>query len=110
MQDLYQQRIGYNGSFYLPQSNESTWSLWHHPRHGCNLCSVPHTSAATATAGFTKVHALVCTVGALTVWPGASNVIAGAANFTVDIRCRADDVRLAVVRDTVASINSLCAR
>lgn len=52
----------------------------------------------------------MCTVGAVTVWPGASNVIAGAANFTVDIRCRADDVRLAVVRDTVASINSLCAR
>lgn len=29
---------------------------------------------------------LVCTVGALSVWPGASNVIAGATNFSVDIR------------------------
>ena len=29
---------------------------------------------------------LVCTVGQLTLWPGASNVIPGAANFTVDIR------------------------
>lgn len=29
---------------------------------------------------------LVCTVGAITVWPGASNVIPGSANFSVDIR------------------------
>ena len=30
---------------------------------------------------------LVCTTGAVSLWPGASNVIAGAANFSVDIRC-----------------------
>ena len=30
--------------------------------------------------------ALVCTVGSISVWPGASNVIAGSANFSVDIR------------------------
>lgn len=29
---------------------------------------------------------LVCTVGAISVWPGASNVIPGSTNFTVDIR------------------------
>ena len=29
---------------------------------------------------------LVCTVGAISVWPGASNVIAGSTNFSVDIR------------------------
>ncbi|DBB01041.1 TPA: hypothetical protein ACH3X1_000941 [Trebouxia sp. C0004] len=29
---------------------------------------------------------LVCTVGAVSVWPGASNVIAGSTNFSVDIR------------------------
>jgi len=29
---------------------------------------------------------LVCTVGTLSVWPGASNVIAGSTNFSVDIR------------------------
>lgn len=30
--------------------------------------------------------ALVCTVGSISVWPGASNVIPGSANFSVDIR------------------------
>lgn len=29
---------------------------------------------------------LVCTTGSMVLWPGASNVIAGAANFSVDIR------------------------
>lgn len=30
--------------------------------------------------------ALVCTVGSISVWPGASNVIPGSANFSVDVR------------------------
>ena len=29
---------------------------------------------------------LVCTVGSLSVWPGASNVIPGSVSFTIDIR------------------------
>jgi hypothetical protein len=29
---------------------------------------------------------LVCTTGFVSLWPGASNVIAGAANYSVDIR------------------------
>lgn len=29
---------------------------------------------------------LVCTVGSIAVWPGASNVIPASANFSVDIR------------------------
>ena len=29
---------------------------------------------------------LVCTTGSVSLWPGASNVIAGAANFSVDVR------------------------
>lgn len=31
-------------------------------------------------------ESLVCTTGSLVLWPGASNVIAGAANFSIDIR------------------------
>ncbi len=33
-----------------------------------------------------KDDSLVCTTGSMALWPGASNVIAGAANFSVDIR------------------------
>lgn len=32
---------------------------------------------------------LVCTTGSVSLWPGASNVIAGAANFSVDVRLAA---------------------
>lgn len=35
----------------------------------------------------------MCTVGQISAAPGASNVIAGAVNFTVDIRARRDSVR-----------------
>lgn len=53
---------------------------------------------------------MVCTVGSATIWPGASNVIPGSANFTVDVRCRADSVREVVVGDITASIAALCTR
>ena len=36
---------------------------------------------------------LVCTVGQINAAPGASNVIAGLVNFTIDIRARRDTVR-----------------
>ena len=37
--------------------------------------------------------ALVCTVGDVRVWPGSSNSIAGAVNFTVDVRSKLDAER-----------------
>ncbi|MEW5300876.1 MAG: hypothetical protein WDW36_003772 [Sanguina aurantia] len=40
---------------------------------------------------------LVCTVGAWSVWPGASNVIPGKATFSIDVRSSSDAVRLRVV-------------
>ena len=48
-----------------------------------------HIRAANA-----KDDGLVCTVGQFVASPGASNVIAGAVNLTVDIRSRDDSVRL----------------
>ena len=35
----------------------------------------------------------MCTVGQIIAAPGASNVIAGVVNFTIDIRARRDSVR-----------------
>ena len=32
---------------------------------------------------------LVCTIGTVSIWPGASNVIPGAVNISIDIRCNA---------------------
>ena len=39
-----------------------------------------------AASGSGTDASLVCTVGSILVWPGASNVIPGSANFSVDIR------------------------
>ena len=39
-----------------------------------------------ADGGSGSDPSLVCTVGSIVVWPGASNVIPGSANFSVDIR------------------------
>jgi len=52
----------------------------------------------------------VCTVGQLSVWPGAGNVIAGAVNLTVDIRSRHDGVRSAVVADVAEAVRSIAER
>lgn len=30
---------------------------------------------------------LVCTIGSVSLWPGASNVIPGSVNMSVDVRC-----------------------
>ncbi|KAK3280352.1 hypothetical protein CYMTET_11808 [Cymbomonas tetramitiformis] len=53
---------------------------------------------------------LVCTVGEVRVWPGASNVISGNTNITIDIRARRSEVRLSAVDDVMASITEQCAR
>ncbi len=88
-----------------------------------NVCGGPLTCAAQLgimllslmnvtefLAGFTLEDNLVCTVGSAAIWPGASNVIPGSANFTVDVRCRSDGVREAVVADVTSSIAAICSR
>ena len=45
------------------------------------------------TAAEASAEGLVCTVGQVGVWPGASNVIAGQVNVSVDIRSRRDALR-----------------
>lgn len=53
---------------------------------------------------------LVCTVGSFSLWPGSSNVIAGSANFTIDIRCGSNARRQTLVDDITTTIDSLCLR
>jgi hypothetical protein len=48
---------------------------------------------AASRADSADANSLVCTVGQVSVWPGASNVIAGAVNFTVDVRAPQDALR-----------------
>lgn len=53
---------------------------------------------------------LVCTVGELKVWPGASNVIAGSTGLSVDVRAKTDAVREDVVAAMVAMLEGVCVR
>jgi allantoate deiminase len=70
-----------------------------------NICTHPEKAVAGsrgATAMSTAVNhagAIVCTVGEIHSWPGASNVIPGEVIFTVDIRSKDDtDREINVVR------------
>eukprot|EP01026_Neomeris_dumetosa_P077447 TRINITY_DN8358_c0_g1_i2.p2 TRINITY_DN8358_c0_g1~~TRINITY_DN8358_c0_g1_i2.p2 ORF type:complete len:108 (+),score=10.36 TRINITY_DN8358_c0_g1_i2:141-464(+) len=51
---------------------------------------------------------LVCTVGEISVWPGASNVIPAAANFSVDIRSDDDELRNQVIKNFINKVHQIC--
>ncbi|KAL5977579.1 alpha-amylase 2 [Asimina triloba] len=53
---------------------------------------------------------LVCTVGEISSWPSASNVIPGQVTFTVDLRAKDDNVREAVVFELSNQIYQTCDR
>ena len=53
---------------------------------------------------------LVCTVGEFNVFPGASNVIPGYANFSIDIRCKDDLMREKVVDLLQVSLEDIAKR
>ena len=53
---------------------------------------------------------LVCTVGEVRVWPGASNVISSSTNFSVDIRSKSNTERNLVVQDVIRYVNETCER
>lgn len=53
---------------------------------------------------------LVCTVGAAEIWPGASNVIPGAANFTLDVRSQSDSSRATVLQAMRSTMEAICTR
>lgn len=52
------------------------------------LCTLP-----LRQGGPDPADNLVCTVGELKVWPGASNVIPGSTGFSIDVRAKGDAVR-----------------
>jgi len=79
-----------------------------------NICTHPEKAVAGsrgATAMSTAVNhagAIVCTVGEIHSWPGASNVIPGEVMFTVDIRSKDDMDREKNVVRIESSIYNIC--
>lgn len=80
-----------------------------------NLCKQPEyylsyddqcpTSMVKSLAG-----SLVCTVGEISTWPSASNVIPGQVKFTVDIRAMDDTGREAIIYEFSNRMHQLCDR
>lgn len=56
------------------------------------------------------VGSLVCTVGEISCWPSASNVIPGETTFTVDIRAMDNMGREAVIYELSNRIHQICDR
>ena len=52
---------------------------------------------------------LVATIGRLEVWPGATNVIPGHVQFSIDLRAPDDRRRAAALADLMGSIHSVAA-
>ena len=57
-----------------------------------------------------KENMLVCTVGEFNVFPGASNVIPGFSNFSIDIRCKDDSMREEVVDLLKVSLKDIASK
>ena len=53
---------------------------------------------------------LVCTVGSLSIWPGAVNVIPGATTFTLDVRCQSDAIRSGVLDQVKKQVEEICSK
>ncbi|KAH7365903.1 hypothetical protein KP509_18G052300 [Ceratopteris richardii] len=56
---------------------------------------------------FVHEGALVCTVGEIATWPGASNVIPGEVSFTIDVRAEDDLVRKSAVSTIIKRIENI---
>ncbi|KAI4332067.1 hypothetical protein L6164_017006 [Bauhinia variegata] len=53
---------------------------------------------------------LVCTVGEISTWPSASNVIAGQVTYTIDVRAIDDTGREAVIYELSNRMHQICDR
>jgi allantoate deiminase len=57
-----------------------------------------------------EIEGLVATVGSIQTKPGAGNVIAGEVRASLDVRHRADEVRIRVVKDMIRQAEKIAAR
>lgn len=73
------------------------------------LAGVAEMVLAVETAGL-AYNGAVATVGRINAHPGAPNVIPGAVEFTLDLRCAIDTTRAALKADVMANLSAIAAR
>ncbi|XP_073157674.1 allantoate deiminase 2 isoform X1 [Henckelia pumila] len=80
-----------------------------------SLCKQPehylsYDGQCTSSTVQTLAGSLVCTVGEISTWPSASNVIPGQVTFTVDIRAMDDLGREAIIYEVSNRMHRICDR
>ncbi|EYU43647.1 hypothetical protein ABFS82_13G192300 [Erythranthe guttata] len=78
-----------------------------------SLCKQPqdylsYDSQCTTSAVQSLAGSLVCTVGEISTWPSASNVIPGQVTFTVDVRAMDDLGREAIIYEMSNRMYHIC--
>ncbi|KAL8508634.1 hypothetical protein ACS0TY_019035 [Phlomoides rotata] len=78
-----------------------------------SLCKRPqdylsYDGHCTASSVQSLAGSLVCTVGEISTWPSASNVIPGQVTFTVDIRAMDDLGREAIIYEMSNKMHHIC--
>lgn len=75
-----------------------------------NLCRNPEKFMSWSDSDESSLAGLVCTVGEISCWPSASNVIPGQVVFTVDVRVMNNKAREAVLYQLSDQIYQICDR
>lgn len=83
------------------------------PMHGrrdslAAAAQIIHRLESMCATSYPSEGSLVCTVGAMSIYPNASNVIPRHTTFTMDIRSRSDRVREDVVDNMKRYIQEVC--
>ena len=69
---------------------------------------LPETLNRSQTLSCKGDPSLVCTVGKISAWPGASNVIAGSVKFTLDVRSLSNEYRQKVMAAVEKLLDAEC--
>lgn len=80
------------------------------PCLGSQVCPSVSKEKSVTKGSPQKSSMLVCTVGQISVWPGASNVIPGSASFTIDLRSASNEDRDLALYEIYREIGLICAK
>ncbi|KAH9536366.1 hypothetical protein CY35_17G104100 [Sphagnum magellanicum] len=91
----------------MPAAAQSIVAIEQLCTHSEKASGGSHGTSTMSTAA-NSAGSIVCTVGEIHSWPGASNVIPGEVIFTVDVRTKDDSLREHTVVSIEHSIQTIC--
>lgn len=104
-----------------PRGEQSNFKIYGKQGHaGTSTMSIRKDALAAAAEAIIEIEKLcsqhpqvdeemlVCTVGKVIALPGVSNVISGNVEFTLDLRCASDAIRMKVAQDILRTVTRIC--